>query len=210
MLASGIDPDRGAFLLLAAGSAALLIGAAMMLGDSLQPRHGVLWLVVMLPFASQALCWAAARGARRALAAAAVASFFLLSPESRLAYLVSPSAATEMREVAAWLQRSEYRNESIMLTDMGWEATYLAFYWPEVSERRLIMSAWVSDRALAQLFAAKPPRLFVTRDSDAALKRRVELAFGRAIDDERLVRSIGATRLYDLHDGAQRQATRPE
>jgi hypothetical protein len=86
----------------------------------------------------------------------------------------------EIKEVAVWLDSSEYRSAAIVLTEMRWESSHLALYVPGVFSRSLIVWPLVSDKVITEFVERAKPGLFITRDGDETDRDRVEVALRRA------------------------------
>ncbi|MDG2304027.1 MAG: hypothetical protein P8R42_05115 [Candidatus Binatia bacterium] len=104
----------------------------------------------------------------------------------------------EMRDVASWISSSEFKDDFVLLTDMGWTASYLAMHWPEIADRRAIVSDWVEDPWVREQAVDRAPGLLVTRAADLRQRARVEEALNWQINRAALVYEHGGVEVYDL------------
>lgn len=179
-------------------------------GDSMQSRYLLLGLVLLLPMPALALRGISNRS-HPWLGVAAVLGL-LISFVSTGRYTtyrwVTSTPPTEMQDVAAWISSSRYRDTFIVLTDMNWTASYLAILWPEVADRRAIISDWIDDDAVIFNVLDRRPALLVTRDGDVDQRSRIEQVLGTRIDAAPLVYESGEAKVFDialLADAASRR-----
>src|SRR5215470_10203225 len=72
------------------------------------------------------------------LLAAGVAAF----PRQRPLW-VTVQRPTEIENLVAWLKKSPYRDDAVLVTQMDWKSTYIPLYFPDL--QMLIVSPWVGD-----------------------------------------------------------------
>jgi 4-amino-4-deoxy-L-arabinose transferase-like glycosyltransferase len=109
---------------------------------------------------------------------------------------VTVQRPTEIKNLVAWLKESPYRNDPLLVTDMGWQATYIPLYFPEV--RMGMVSPWVEDDEVYDFLQNQPPALLITRAGESGLQARIEKILGKAIAEHRLVHKEGAINVYLL------------
>jgi 4-amino-4-deoxy-L-arabinose transferase-like glycosyltransferase len=176
---------------------------AMRRGHSVFNRYLLLGIVLLLPYA--ALPWGLLR--RRAPNAFGVAVILLgcsmLAPRLGTwppsASWVTWSPPRDMQSLTAWMRASPYRDAPILLTEMGWTASYFALYWPEAAPRRLIVSAWTENDELRRFLAQRRPSLLVTVRDDAAILKRIEKVARRPIIAASPLQTFGAFEVHELH-----------
>ncbi len=111
---------------------------------------------------------------------------------------VTAERPTHMEEVARWISSGPCRDSFVVLTDMDWKASYLAIFWPEVADRRGIVSEWIEDDVVAFLLLERAPALLVTRDADVDQRARIERVLGTRLDAAPLAYQSGPTKVLDL------------
>jgi len=148
-----------------------------------------------------------ARSHRRALGAVLVAS--ILSVGAAAAHYIwlstfsygSPLYVTrkqpaEITKVGAWLRQSPYRNDAVLLTDMGGEATYFLLFFPEFAPRSSIVDAWTPGAALGSFLRKRQSSIVISRDEDKEFARIEALLASKA--HLWLVHREGPVRVYSV------------
>jgi hypothetical protein len=137
----------------------------------------------------------------------AIASLASTGRYSKATYLTA-RRPVEIEQLAAWLSASEYRNDCLLLTDLGWEASYLALYWPDVALRQRIVSAWMDDADIERVLGDRPS-LLVTRADDAEQQGRIAQAIGAPLDAAPKVYGVGPIEVYDIRALSRRPSAMP-
>jgi hypothetical protein len=125
------------------------------------------------------------------LSAAGVAAF----PRQRPLW-VTVERPTEIKNLVAWLKESPYRDDPVLVTSMGWQATYIPLYFPEV--KMGMISPWVEDDEVYYFLKNQPPSLLITREGDSELQGRIENIMGKVIAKHNLLHEEGAIKVYRL------------
>jgi hypothetical protein len=209
-------PSRILYLSVVLMQCLVMLRFTMVRGEFVWTRYLLGSVVLALPFAfvpfsSKQVDPASRDAAQRlsfrgyALAALAVATLFLPwldEPARAGGHWVTTRRPVAVAEVAAWLRESGRDDQSILLTPMNWEATYLALGAPQTFSRSLIVSEWIDDTFLRRWIWDYRPALLVTRTSDEAFANRIETALefplAKAVvlyrsDDCRVLDISGAT-----------------
>jgi hypothetical protein len=105
---------------------------------------------------------------------------------------------TEIKNIAAWLKKSPYRDDAVLLTRIDWKSTYLPLYLPEAVSRVFIVSPWAEDADVDDFLKHQRPSLLITDDGDAAFQARIEAILGRRIHEHSLVHQEGIIKVYLL------------
>jgi hypothetical protein len=95
-----------------------------------------------------------------------------------------------------WLKQSPYRQDPLLVTDMGWKATYIPLYFPEA--RMQMVSPWVEDDEVHDFLKEEPPSLLITQEGEAQMQARIEDLIGKPIAAHSLVHQEGAIKVYLL------------
>jgi 4-amino-4-deoxy-L-arabinose transferase-like glycosyltransferase len=176
---------------------AFMVIFAMFRGTSLWDRYMLFGFVIALPFAASLLIRYFSSYTRRSIAliigitiASVWVSFFTRYPQR----YVTRTQPVEIKKLAGWLEKSAWRDDAILLTKMGWQSSYLPLYFPEV--RYAIVSNWLEESRLQNFLRNQRPSLLITWPGDGEFQSRVEALLGWQIEDDRLVRRQGATKVY--------------
>lgn len=175
---------------------------AMRRGNSVFDRYLLFGIVLLLPYA--AVPWTALRrrAPRAALAAVVLLAGTMLAPRLQgwppSGHWLAWSRPHDMQALVEWMRASEYHDDPLLLTDMGWEASYFALYWPEAAPRRLIVSDWTSDGELRRYLRLRRPTLLITRADDRAMHTLISEVSGRPLDLATPLRSFGTLRVHAL------------
>jgi hypothetical protein len=173
---------------------------AMRRGHSIFNRYLLLGIVLLLPYAT--LPWTRLR--RHAPRAFAVGVVLLacstITPRLHAwppsASWITWSPPRDMQTLTAWMRHSSYRDAPILITEMGWAASYFALYWPEAAPRRLIVSSWTEDDEIRRFLAQRRPLLLVTTPEDEPMRARLERLAGYAIDTSAPLQRFGAIEVH--------------
>lgn len=181
---------------------------AMRRGHSVFNRYVLLGIVLLLPYAALPWCRLARRLSPRAVVIVGVVlACSLIAPRlDRWPMHVKWITWTVPRDVEAlttWMRESEYRSDPIVLTSMGWTASYFTSYWPAASPQRIIVSEWTENYELETFLARRRPALLATTSDDAAMRRRVEALAGDTTIDSLPIRTFGAIEVYRLRRSAR-------
>jgi hypothetical protein len=175
-----------------------MVYLAMSIGASLWNRFMLFGFVTSFPLAFMPLLgpWMHHRRSLAAilcviLIAVAISTF----PRQRPLYVTLHHPA-EIKSLVGWLKQSPYRSDPLLVTDMGWKATYIPLYFPEV--RMGMISYWVDDDEVVYFFKNQPPSLLITQETDSELHARIENIMGKPIPVHRLVHKEGAIKVYLL------------
>ena len=179
-------------------------------GGAVWNRYLLLGLVLALPFASLAL--SNLRNYRQQLGIiitiTVVSAFTFFLPQSfhfqARSLEITRQQPTEIKNFAAWLEKSSYRNDSIIVTEMTKnrrKQRYLRLYFPEVSYR--ILTIWdqeeiVPNSKLKEFLEEKKPSLLITSKDDDKLKTRVEDHLSEKLSEKRLVYQEKYLKVYDI------------
>jgi 4-amino-4-deoxy-L-arabinose transferase-like glycosyltransferase len=172
-----------------------MIYVAMIRGASFYPRFLLPGLVMILPWAVLPFV-GRARG-RTTVALVAVTCLVWAYHYVRPRY-VTYRQPSEIRELAGWLAASPYRDDFLLVTDLGWEVSYLGLYLPEVSTRWSIVSAWMDDGDLPLVLRDRRPGLLITRREDGEQQARVASALGLPLATLPKVHAVGTVEVYDI------------
>jgi len=175
-----------------------MVYLAMNIGASLWNRFMLFGFVTSFPLAFMPLLgsWMHHRRSMAAilcviLIAVAISTF----PRQRPVY-VTLQHPIEIKNLVTWLKESPYRNDPLLVTSMGWQATYIPLYFPEV--KMGMISPWVEDDEVYYFLKNQPPSLFITREGDSELQARIENIMGKVIAEHNLVHEEGAIKIYRL------------
>jgi 4-amino-4-deoxy-L-arabinose transferase-like glycosyltransferase len=97
-----------------------------------------------------------------------------------------------------WLTKSPWRDQPLIFTCMGWQPTYLPYYFPTVALRMIIISEWMDDGGLRTWTHSVRPALLITQRGDEAYVQRFVRVTGIAVERERLVHRDGEVEVYEL------------
>src|SRR5215470_5661800 len=147
-----------------------MVYLAMNIGASLWNRFMLFGFVISLPLAFMPLLgpWMHHRRLMAAilcviLIAVAISTF----PRQRPVY-VTLQHPIEIKNLVTWLKESPYRNDPLLVTSMGWQATYIPLYFPEV--KMGMISPWVEDDEVYYFLKNQPPSLLITREGESELQ----------------------------------------
>jgi hypothetical protein len=175
-----------------------LVYLAMNIGASVWNRFLLFAFVMSLPLAFVPFV-GPLMSQRRSLAlmvcAILVATGIATFPRQRPLW-VTLHHPTDITNLVTWLKQSPYRHEPLLVTDMGWKATYIPLYFPEV--RMGMISPWVEDDEVYDFLRNQPPSLLITEDGEAQMQARVEDIIGKPIAEHSLVHQEGAIKVYLL------------
>ena len=115
--------------------------------------------------------------------------------ETVLLTRVKPQA---MMRFEGWVSKSAWRNQPVVFTRMGWQPTYLPYYFSRFAWRMMIISEWMDDSALHSLTQLLRPALLVTQRGDEAYVERFVRVTGIAVDYGRLVHRDSEVEVYEL------------
>jgi hypothetical protein len=208
--------ERLTFLVIVCMQWAFMFHFALGRGESLWPRYLLMSFVLALPFAVVPLAGWLPRQPWRAFALLGVALVSLGSAylARRPPIYVTREEPRSIQQLADWIRSGPYRDASILLTLMRWDAIYLPVYLPGTGmelrpayfpehvpkSRRyaFVVSRWAEDEWIRAFVEEHEPALFVTRAGDEEFQARAEAALGRAIAAEDLVYSVEDIRVYRL------------
>jgi len=176
----------------------MMVYMATVRGGSFYARFLLFGLVMVLPWAMlpfRTVTRGSAYGGA-ALLLIAVASLASTGRYWKPTYLTHRQPL-EIQDLAAWLSTSDYRHDCLLLTDLGWDASYLALYWPDVALRQRIVSAWMEDADIEKVLRDRPT-LLVTRADDAEQQGRIARALGSPLDSAPKVYGVGPIEVYDI------------
>jgi hypothetical protein len=195
---------------------------AMARGTSLCCRYLLFGFVMFLPvaglpFVKKMKSSAKWEGIITFTAVASVFLTFVIGPRPTI--YVRPYQPREIKAIAAWLQSSPYRSDTILMTKMGWQSSYLPLYFPEASRvfitatfqtyypqidpRAFIVSPWATDDELDNFLKKQQPSLLITSDKDQQYQSRISALLPRKIDEHRMVFAEGSMRVYDLRSSTR-------
>jgi 4-amino-4-deoxy-L-arabinose transferase-like glycosyltransferase len=195
-----LDQDRVLYLMVTGIIWASMISFTMFRGRSLHDRFLLAAFIMALPIG--VLPITGYLGSYRTwlslviltgLASVAVASFY-----HRPEVYVTRKQPHEIRKLAYWLKESPYRNDAILLTEIGWRSTYLALYHPQIGSRILVVSPYIQDSGLEHFLKNRQPSLLITHDRDNGSRARIERFLGWRIQLDRLVHREGSIDVYAL------------
>ena len=194
--------ERGAYAAITATFWLAMTWYAMRRGHVVFNRYLLLGIVLLLPYAERP--WSRLRD--RAPKASVVAMVLLVCstvmprlgtwPPS--ASWLTWSPPSDMQALTTWVRRSPYRDATILITEMGWNASYFTLFWPEAAPRRLIVSSWTDDDELRRFLADRRPSLLVTTQDDGPFRSRIERLAGGPIITPRPLQSFGAIEVHVL------------
>jgi hypothetical protein len=79
-----------------------------------------------------------------------------------------------IKDLAAWLRTSPYRDHAMIVTRMDWYSTYLPVYLPEAYDRILVFHFWKRDQTVVDFFRKERPYLVITSTADGPYQARIE------------------------------------
>lgn len=213
------DPDRTLHLAVVLTQWIVMFRFTMVRGEFVWTRYLLGSIVLALPLAF--VPFAGRRGESHssdagerdvsrgvALAALAMATLFLPwlgEPRRASGHWVTTRRPVAMEDVAAWLKRSGRAEQSIVLTPMEWEATYVALGAPDTYRSSLILSEWIDDAFLRRWIWDFHPTLLVTRTGDEAFTERLETVLDDPLASAAVLFRSGDVRVLDIAE-----ATAPE
>jgi hypothetical protein len=109
---------------------------------------------------------------------------------------VTPYSPTEIKNIAAWLKESPYRDDAVLVTQMDWKSTYLPLYFPEV--RMGMISSWVEDDEVHDFLRNQHPSLLITWEGESELQARIEYLTKKSIAEHSLIHEEGPIKVYRL------------
>jgi hypothetical protein len=175
-----------------------LVYLAMNIGASVWNRFLLFAFVMSLPLAFLPFV-ESLMSHRRSLAiivcAILVVAGIATFPRQRPLY-VTLQRPTDIMNLMTWLKQSPYRHDPLLVTDMGWKATYIPLYFPEV--RMGMVSPWVEDEEVYEFLKDEPPSLLITQEGEAKMQARIEDLIGKPIAAHSLVHQEGAIKVYLL------------
>jgi len=199
-----ISAERTGYALLVLAVWTLNVGGARSVGPALYDRYLLLGYVLILPYAA-AIYLRYGGHYQHCIAIGVVGSLLCVIAAYSLyrpVVFVTRDQPTEMIALAHWLARTPYRNETVVMTRMQWQSTYLPLYLPQLIERCLLVSVWVDDGTVERFVRERRPQLLITRADDAPQRARLERIMGRAIGEDARIYEAGGVTAYDLSRSA--------
>ena len=192
-------PEQVLHFALVAMAWAMLSSLAMRMGSHLWGRYLILAIVLALPLAtgwmrSLVPGWRSVAG----LAALCVLSFAFAQVAYHPNLFVTRHHPVEIQELATWLAGSEYRDDAIVLTRLGWRSGFVKLYRPALLDRSLVVSNYLSDEGLRNFLRSRRPTLLVTGPGDDVPRERVERALGTAVTNKQPVKTIRDLVVFDI------------
>jgi hypothetical protein len=190
--------DLAAFAALLAAEAALLAKLAADLGDAFWPRYPLTLAVLLLPPAAFALAACLRPPVARHAVSLAAGVAMLHAAWSRGLYLyLVPEIPAATRAAAAWVA-ARPADEPLLLTRMGWQATYVPVLARLPWDRYRVVSTWLPDAELRRFVRYRDPRYVVTRAGDVDLLERLCQVAGVAARPDRPLAVFGPVAVLEL------------
>jgi 4-amino-4-deoxy-L-arabinose transferase-like glycosyltransferase len=199
-----IDAERLLWLSLIIFFWGFIFYFGMVRGRSLTDRYLLLGFLLALPFA--AIPFASYISNNRSRLALLIIVCLVSIGFSKVNYHV-PTYVTrkkpiEIKRIASWLRNSPYRDDSVLMTKMGWQSSYLPLYFPEIGSFReryfIIGSILVSSAMLEDYLKNRKPSLLITNNKDNESISLIENILGRKIRSDYLVHTEGNISIYDM------------
>jgi 4-amino-4-deoxy-L-arabinose transferase-like glycosyltransferase len=204
LLAGRLSPER---ILYFAVVLVLLLGTGaftVVRGETVPTRNLLFGLVFSMPMATIPIS-ARLRHIRRSglWFVIVLALIYMLGSSSSVTGRMETALLTRAKpegimRFEQWLNKSPWRDQPLIFTRMGWQPTYLPYYFPAFAWRMNVISEWADDGGLRSWTQSQRPALLVTQRGDEAYVQRFVRVTGIAVEDERLVHRDGEVEVYEL------------
>jgi hypothetical protein len=203
LLAGRLSPER---ILYFAVVLVLLVGSgtfAVVRGETLPTRNLLFGLVFSMPMATIPISARLQRMRRSGLWFVIVLAVIYTLGSSSVTGRMETALLTRAKpegimRFEQWLNKSPWRDQPVIFTCMGWQPTYLLYYFPALGWRMNIVSGWMDDGVLRSWTQSLRPALLVTQRGDEAHVQRFVRVTGIAVEHERLVHRDGEVEVYEL------------
>ena len=195
-----ISSERILYVLMLSIFWAFMLYFCMGRGKHLWDRYLLIGLVMSAPLALLPLnrCWKNYRRWIGIIIFVAIFSVVFNFLSQRPIIYITRKQPTEIIKLTAWLKKSSYRDDAILLTKLRWESKYLPLYFPETGPRHLVFSHWTKDAKIQDFLKNCQPSILISCDEDLVYQSRLEPFLGMKIQEDSMVHSEGYIRVYAL------------
>ena len=81
---------------------------------------------------------------------------------------------------------------------MAWDSMYLPLYYPEASDRLIIVSLWLRGNGLEDFLSKNRTFLLITTNGDKDLQDMVTDISGADINEENLIQEIDGIKIHKI------------
>jgi hypothetical protein len=111
---------------------------------------------------------------------------------------VTRDEPTAIKDLAAWLRTSPYRDHAMIVTRMDWYSSYLPVYFPEAYDRIFVFHFWKRDQAVVDFFRKQRPYLLITSAEDGPYQARIEALLRMKLGACPVVHAQGDITVFDV------------
>lgn len=179
---------------------------AMVRGETFQVRYLFFPLVMTLPFITIPLSSYLVNFRKQFSMAIIFLLVAFVLPKLAIYYPLNDLTAkhpSEIKKLAEWLQHSPYRHQSILMTKIQGQSTYLPLYYPEIGRHGIghfiyYQHVGMSNEKLKKYFNNQHPSLLITCKRDQNLVLRIEHILGKPFGLKQPIFTEGRIDVYDI------------
>jgi 4-amino-4-deoxy-L-arabinose transferase-like glycosyltransferase len=185
----------------------VLLKFAMVRGETFQTRTLLFGVVMLLPFIMIPLSSYLGNSIRQFSVAIVFILVAFTLPKIAIHYplndLSSKKRSLAIEKLAEWLQHSPYKGQSVLMTKIVGQSTYLPLYYPGIGPHDVghfiyYQHVGMSNDRLNKYLTMQHPSLLITCKGDQELVSRIEHILERPFDLTRPVHSEGRIDVYDI------------
>lgn len=184
----------------------VMLRFAMVRGEIMLTRYLLFPVVIILPFIMIPIKFYSENHKRQL---SAFICFILVSfalPKIAVNYPLNDLTKrqpVEIKNLANWLQSSEYNGQSILMTKLEGQATYLPLYYPDIGPHDIghfiyYSHVGMSDERLLKYLQKYHPSILITCKNDKEFVLRIEEIIKNQFDLRRPVYTTGFIDVYDI------------
>lgn len=185
----------------------VILKFAMVRGETLQTRTLLFGVVMLLPFIMIPLSFYLGNSIKQFSVAIVFILVAFTLPKMAIQYpmndLSSKKSSLAIEKLAEWLQHSPYKGQSVLMTKIKGQSTYLPLYYPGIGPHDVghfiyYQHIGMSNDRLKKYLTVQHPSLLITSKEDQELLSRIEHILERPFDLSRPVHSEGPIDVYDI------------
>ena len=184
----------------------VMLKFAMARGETLQTRYLLFPIVMILPFVMIPLSAYLTNYSRQFWVFTAFILICFALPKIAIYYPVNDLTAkrpVEIEKLAEWLQHSSYKHQSVLMTNMQGQSTYLPLYYRDIGPHDVghfiyYQHVGMSNQRLKKYLDTKHPSLLITCKQDQDLVLHIEHILGKPFNLSHPIHTQGRIDVYDI------------
>jgi hypothetical protein len=178
----------------------------MVRGESFQTRYLLLPIVMSLPFVMIPVSAYLVNYSKPFWMFTAFILIAFVLPKLAVNYPVNDLASNrplEIKKIADWLKHSQYKHQSVLMTNMQGQSTYLPLYYPGIGPHDVghfiyYQHVGMSNQRLKKYLDTKHPSLLITCKQDQDLVLHIEHILGKPFNLSHPIHTQGRIDVYDI------------